>query len=83
MSVIEVARTQVGDGSVIERLAVMETKLDHLTTMLEKSIGDSDGKHLDHEGRLRALERRMWYAAGLAMAGGGAVGSLLGPLLGT
>lgn len=47
------------DVAIGERLARIETKLDlwHLT-------------HQDHEGRIRRLERAVWVAAGLSMAGG-------------
>lgn len=53
-----------------ERLARIEVKLDiwHQT-------------HMDHEGRIRSLERRMWLAMGAAAVGGGTLAQLLGPLI--
>lgn len=36
----------------------------------------------DHETRLRRAERSLWIAAGAAAAGGGILGSIVGPLLG-
>jgi hypothetical protein len=57
------------DVQIVERLARLETKLDlHLT-----KVGD-------HESRIRRLERALWLAAGAAMVGGGALGTVLGRL---
>jgi hypothetical protein len=36
------------------------------------------GEVADHEARLRAVERAVWWAAGAAAVLGGAAGSLLG-----
>ncbi|WP_053203788.1 hypothetical protein [Jiangella muralis] len=35
-------------------------------------------KVADHESRIRRLEKAVWLAAGLAAAGGSAIGSLIG-----
>lgn len=51
---------------VAERLVRIEAKLDLWHTT-----------HADHEARLRRLERAVWIAAGLAMAGGGVLGQVL------
>lgn len=53
------------ETQVVERLARMETKIDHIA---------------DHETRIRTLERMIWIAAGAATAGGGVVGAALGNL---
>ncbi|SDT69409.1 hypothetical protein [Jiangella sp. DSM 45060] len=39
-------------------------------------------KVLDHETRIRKLERALWIAAGLAAAGGSAIGSYVGGVFG-
>lgn len=53
-------------GSIVERLARIETKLDvQLTTQA------------DHESRLRRLERALWIVAGFSMAGGAGLAKVL------
>lgn len=59
------------DNLDIERLVRIETKLDIVLA-----------QHTDHEVRLRALERAKWIAAGIAAAGGGAVGTVVTRLMG-
>ncbi|HEX6969095.1 MAG TPA: hypothetical protein VF174_09835 [Micromonosporaceae bacterium] len=55
------------NNDIVERLARLETKLDmHLT------------RASDHEARIRRLEQALWWASGVAMAGGGMVGAVLG-----
>lgn len=57
-------------GTVVERLARIETKLDvQLTTQA------------DHETRLRRLERALWIAAGFSMAGGATLSQLASHLM--
>jgi hypothetical protein len=51
-------------------LARLEHKLDVIGVKLDMM----GGTILDHEGRLRALEKRIWMAAGAAAVVGGAVG---------
>ena len=57
--------------SVAVILARVEAKLDRLV----------DDKR-DHEDRIRALERKVWAAAGAATAAGGAIGVLGQSILG-
>jgi hypothetical protein len=59
------------EREVLDRLVSIETKLD-------LSIGRVD----DHETRLRRLERTVWIAAGVAAAGGGAVGAVARQIMG-
>lgn len=82
-------QTRVLDGiqSLTERMVRVETKLDSATNRLdsheirlsaiEKSVPDPD-----HEARLRKLERAVWIAGGIALAGGGALGSILSSITG-
>ncbi|NIJ10633.1 hypothetical protein FHU38_000977 [Saccharomonospora amisosensis] len=56
----------MGDDTVGERLATIETKLDLLIV-----------KRDDHEIRLRKLERWAWVVAGAAGAIGGSIARLL------
>lgn len=59
----------------LERLIRIETKLD--MTQL-----DHEGRIRDHENRIRRMERFQWLLAGASAAGGGIVGSIIGPLIG-
>lgn len=77
-------------GPVIERLIRIETKvdvsndrsIDHEGRIRALETDNTPGGHHDHESRIRRLERSAWLLAGAAAAGGGIVGSLVGPLLG-
>jgi hypothetical protein len=53
-------------------LARLEAKLDVIGVKLDLMSGTM----LDHEGRLRALEKKIWAAAGAAAVLGGAIGQL-------
>lgn len=57
-------------------MASMGTKLDLLIQRIDPVI-------TDHETRLRRLEAKVWIASGAALAGGGVLGALLGPVLGS
>lgn len=54
-----------------ERLVRIEVKLDQALN-----------QHLDHEARIRRLERVLWMAAGFAATAGGGVGALVANVLG-
>lgn len=54
-----------------ERLIRIETKIDGFLQI-----------HTDHETRIRTLEKLLWRASGLAMAMGGAIGTIANQLLG-
>ena len=55
---------------MVERLARIETKLDvQLATQA------------DHEARLRRLERALWIAAGISMAGGAGLSQIAAHLM--
>lgn len=77
-------------GPVIERLIRIETKVDvvntnsadHEARLRVLEADNTPGGHLDHETRIRRLERSVWLLVGAASAGGGVVGSLVGALLG-
>lgn len=56
-------------ATISDRLARIETKLD------AHAIG-----HLDHEARLRALEKARWIAVGAAAVTGGLAGKVAGLL---
>ena len=58
------------DAALVSFLTRVEVKLDAALTR-----GD------DHEGRIRALERKVWVAAGFAAAAGGLLGNIAPPLL--
>jgi hypothetical protein len=64
-----------GAESQIERLVRIETKLDGLVHTLMAKLDD-------HEMRLRALERKLWLAAGVALAGGGTLGTVASQIIG-
>lgn len=77
-------------GPLIERLIRIETKVDVSLTQVADhegrtralEIDNTPGGHLDHETRIRKLERSVWIAAGACSAVGGGLGALLGPILG-
>ena len=50
---------------------------------LATALGELGIRFVDHETRMRSIERRLWVAAGAAMAGGGAIGTWLGQVLGS
>ena len=76
--------------ALFERLIRIETKLDgyntnatdHETRLRALEQDNVPGGHLDHESRIRRMERSLWLLAGAAAAGGGIVGSIVGPLIG-
>lgn len=83
--------TSAGEPSaMIERLIRIDTKLDvalaqqadHEGRIRALEEDNVRGGHHDHESRIRRLERSAWLLAGAAAAGGGVVGSIVGPLLG-
>lgn len=57
------------DREVLDRLTRIEVKLD-----------DSLARSVDHENRIRRLERALWLASGAASAGGGVVGAMISKL---
>jgi hypothetical protein len=78
------------DPQTLERLVRIETKMDFVVdsfksqesriTALEKL---QDAPHPDHESRIRKLERVVWIASGIALAGGGALGTILSNVTGS
>lgn len=76
--------------ALFERLVRIESKVDvsisqqgsHEGRIRAMEIEYTPGGHQDHEGRIRRMERSLWLLAGAAAAGGGIVGSLVGPLIG-
>jgi hypothetical protein len=76
------ANPQMPSEPVIERLVRIETKLDVANDTHTGHEHRSDAIHLDHETRIRRLERSVWLAAGAAAAIGGGAGALLAPLIG-
>lgn len=78
------------DFALLERLIRIETKLDesrgaetdHEARIRTLEQDNTPGGHQDHETRIRRLERSVWVMAGAAAAGGGIVGSIVGPLIG-
>lgn len=71
----EVAAVAAEEQSASERMVRVETKLDLLITRIDPVI-------TDHESRLRKLEAKVWVASGIALAGGGAIGTVAGHFLG-
>lgn len=74
----------VPEGSVVITPTAMYMELQrvgaevrHISTLLDPSLADIRNDVKDHETRLRAVERRVWAATGIAalLAGGG--GALL------
>jgi hypothetical protein len=68
--------------SVEVRLARIETKLDAMLARMADSETRAQVGHVDHETRLRRLERALWTATGLATAAGGTLGAIVSQLLG-
>ena len=60
--------------TLIERLAVIETKLDMF-------LSSQEAHHADHEARIRRLERWKLLSMGAAAAVGGAAGKIV-PMIG-
>lgn len=81
---------QPTDLGMLERLIRIEAKLDesrssetdHEARIRALEQDNTPGGHTDHETRIRRLERSVYIIAGAAAAGGGIVGSILGPLIG-
>jgi hypothetical protein len=71
------------DTSVLERLVRIETKLDIARQAEDSRVKLEDERHGDHESRIRSLEKYRWLMAGAAAAGGGVVGQLIAPLIGS
>ncbi|MFC5997103.1 hypothetical protein ACFQE5_23095 [Pseudonocardia hispaniensis] len=82
-------------AALSDRLVRVETKLDMVIDRLDGSHDDHEDRiraleqrpnpaviAVDHESRLRRLERAVWVASGVALVGGGLVGGVVGPLLG-
>lgn len=75
--------------ALFERLIRIEAKVDvsitnaagHEGRIRSLEIELTPGGHQDHETRIRRMERSLWLLAGAAAAGGGIVGSLVGPLI--
>lgn len=62
----------------VEQFNIME-RLIRIETLLEQKHAASDATAVDHETRLRKLERSVWVAGGFAFAGGGTLGAVLAP----
>jgi len=69
--------------TVGERLARIETKLDAWLNQQSSHETRVQADHIDHESRIRRLERALWLATGFAAAFGGAAGSVITKLLGS
>ena len=69
---------------VVDRLARIETKIDAKFEVHDKRLAELETlvPDLDHETRIRKLERMIWAAAGAAAAGGGFIGNLIGQATG-
>lgn len=72
----------LGESSMPDTLANIRTELATLGTKLDLLIARIDPVITDHETRLRKLEAKIWVASGFALAGGGVLGAVLGPVLG-
>lgn len=59
------------DEAQFERLIRIESKLDSFLNT-----------HIDHETRIRKLEKALWLATGFATTAGGGLGTLVSQLLG-
>lgn len=78
---------QIPDGSVIvtptqmySEIQAANSKIDHLTAILDPAVQDMRHDIADHESRIRTLEQWRWKAAGVAatvLALGGVVEVLL------
>lgn len=65
-----------------DTLTNIQTTMATIGTKLDLLIQRVDPLLTDHETRLRKLEQKVWVASGAALAGGGALGSLLAHLTG-
>ena len=79
----------IPDGSVVitpaqqyAEIREMRKSLDKLVNTVDPAFAAIREKQHDHEGRLRAVERKVWIAAGFAAGAGGTVGGLLSQLFG-
>lgn len=68
--------------TVGERLARIETKLDAFLAQQTNYETRAQSNHVDHETRIRRLERALWTATGFAAAGGGTLGAIVSQLIG-
>lgn len=71
----------IPEGSVVITPTEMyrEVQATHSAVQdLAAKLDSVPGRVADHEARLRAVERAVWWAAGAAAVLGGAAGSLLG-----
>jgi hypothetical protein len=74
---------------ITERLVRMETKIDFLSERLAHNEGRLSNlerfvatPNVDHEARIRKLEKIVWVAMGFAAAGGGLIGGFVSSWLG-
>jgi hypothetical protein len=73
--------TPIPDGSVIITPTEMYAEMRATHTAVQKIDAKIDGvpqQLADHETRLRAVEKAVWWTAGAAAVLGGAAGALLG-----
>jgi hypothetical protein len=76
------------ESQTLERLARIETKIDHISTALVSheqrivNLEKQSGPDPDHEARIRKLERTIWMIAGAAATAGGTAGGLISQLFG-
>lgn len=79
----------IPDGSAVitpnqqyAELQALRRSVDALVSTVDPALSDLRADVLDHETRLRSVERKVWMAAGFAAAVGGVGGGLLSKLLG-
>jgi len=81
-------RITVPDGAVIitpqaqyQELVELRRSVDKLTTVVDPALTELRGHVQDHEGRIRALEKRVWQALGACVVLSPGVGMLTNILL--
>ncbi len=67
---------------LIQGLARIEATLQSHIVAQESRMAELGTDHVDHETRIRRLERTIWIASGAALASGGLGGAIVSQFLG-
>ncbi len=65
-------------GGIYFLLGEIKGQLTALQAAITQRNAEDDKKHDSHNRRLTTLERMVWIASGVALAGGGALGAVAG-----
>lgn len=72
----------VTPNDMLSEIRALRRAVDVLTTKVDPALADVRHDVDDHETRIRAVERRVWIAAGTALAGGAGLSQAISALLG-